>query len=671
MFGSDGQKYAPLFQPLQVGALTIPNRIVLCAIGGTALIDNGQFNPTPLDFFMRCAKGGAGLIIPGLTLLSDKWGRPGWLDEAADAFRGPLKEYLCRFHGETDSKLILQLGAGMGRGLRANFGVTLPYFNYHNAMVAPSEGLPNVFAPDMKHRALSRDEIKKLVDVMVRSAVLAKEAGCDGVELHAIHEGYLLDQFALAALNHRTDEYGGSLENRLRISTEMIQGIKAACGKDFPVLMRYSTASKTAGINRSVLPGEDYTEWGRNLEESISVVRILEEAGVDALDVDNGTYDSWHWCHPPTYMPEACNLPEAAYIKNFCHVPVFVSGKMGDPDIALKAVSNGLVDAVALARPFLADNDWAKKVKAGNVDDIRPCIGCHSGCFGRLTTGKNVSCALNPVSLQEKQYDLTPASSGRKVMVIGGGIGGMEAARLCALRGLDVALYEQSDRLGGVFQAAAAPVFKKDDKDLLRWYEKQLCDLNIPVHINTAATRELVLRENPETVLIATGAHSVRPPIPGISNPIVREAKDYLLNRNIRNEQVVVIGGGLTGCETAYDLALQGNRVSVIELRSEIMKAGDVCAVNRNMLKDLLNFRQVCVHTDTEVIEITDSGIRIACRGAESFLPADSIILAAGFRPTEFSLDVPGIAVYKIGDCAQPGNLLTAIWGAADTVASL
>lgn len=671
MVSLENRVYEPLFQPLRVGSMTIPNRIVLCAVGGTALIDNGSFNSTPLEFFLRCAKGGAGLIIPGLSLLSDKWGRPGWLDEAQDAFRGPLKDFLFRFHEETESKLVMQLGAGMGRGLRANFGSNLPYFNHHRAMVAPTDGLPNVFAPEMKHRALSVDEIKKLVDVMVNSAVLAREAGCDGVEIHAIHEGYLLDQFALASLNHRTDQYGGCLENRLRISTEMIRGIKDACGQDFPVLMRYSAASKTAGLNQSVLPGQDYTEWGRSLEESISVVRILEGAGIDALDMDNGTYDSWHWCHPPTYMPEACNLPEAAYLKHFCHVPVFVSGKMGDPDTALKAIASGSVDAVALARPFLADNDWAKKVRSGEIDDIRPCIGCHNGCFGRLTTGKNVSCALNPVSLQEDRYRITPAAAGKKVMVIGGGIAGMEAARLCALRGFEVALYEQSNQLGGVFQAAAAPQFKTDDKKLLRWYEKQLHDLNIPVHLNTKVNRALILQQAPDIVLAAIGSAAAVPPIPGVGQPFVVNAKDYLLKNNIRGERVVVIGGGLTGCEVAYNLALQENSVSLVEMQPELMQSGSLCTVNTNMLKDLLSFHQVQTHTGSKVLEITDTGVTISRDGETKYLQADHVVIAAGYRPTETDFDLPGIEFHKLGDCADVGNLLTAIWGAADTVINL
>lgn len=661
-------KYAPLFTPFKIGKLEVPNRIILCAMGGTAPIIDNEFNSNCVKFFMNCAKNGAGLIIPGLSILTDKWGRPGWLDEAVDVFRGPLKDFMSQLHEETDTKFILQLGAGMGRGLRANFGITLPYFNYERAMVAPSDGMPNVFAPEMKHRALTKDEIHKLVDVMINSAALAQEAGCDGVEIHAIHEGYLLDQFAMSNFNFRTDEYGGSLENRLRISTDMIRGIKKACGADYPVLMRYSTASKTAGINKSVLPGQDYVEYGRSLEESISVVRLLEEAGIDALDTDNGTYDSWHWAHPPTYMPEACNLPEAAYIKYYSHVPVFVSGKMGNPDTALKAVESGAIDAVALARPLLTDNEWVKKVREGRIDDIRPCIGCHNGCFGRLTRGLNVSCALNPASLQEDKYAIRPAETKKKVIVAGGGVGGMEAARLCKLRGFDVALYEASDHLGGSFRAAAAPDFKDDDKKLLKWYEKQLKDLGVPVHMNTPVTEELIKAEKADVVIVTTGSAKKRIPVPGFDRDNVCDAKEYLLDGIELGDNVVVVGGGLTGCEVANEIAEKGKKVSIVEVQSDILQVPDLCTVNSNMLRDMLAFNNVDVYAGTGLKEICDGYVTVKKDGEEKTIKADNVIMAVGFNPTPLKYDIPGVEFYAAGDCVEIGNLLTAVWGVSDIV---
>lgn len=662
-------KYSPLFEPLQIGSLTIPNRIVLCAMGGTALINDNKFNPNGTKFFMRCAKSGVGMIIPGLSILTDKWGRPGWLDECPEEFHGPLKEFMARLHEETETKLVLQLGAGMGRGLRANYGMTLPFFNYERAMIAPSK-LPNVFVPELKHRAMTKGEIHKLVDVMINSARLAKEAGCDGVEIHAIHEGYLLDQFAIANYNHRTDEYGGSLENRLRISLEMVRGIKEVCGEDFPVLMRYSTASKTAGFNQSVLPGQDYTEWGRGLEESVSVVRMLEGAGVDAIDADNGTYDSWHWCHPPMYMPDACNLPEAAYIRNFCKIPVIVSGKMGSPEVALEAVATKKVDAVAMARPLLADNDWCKKVRENHIDDIRPCIGCHNGCFGRLTNGKNVSCALNPECLQEDTYHIEPGKD-NYVIIVGGGIGGMEAARLCALRGFKVELYEKTGRLGGAFIAAASMDFKAEDKKLLKWYEKQLKDLEVPVYLDTAVDSQFITDRKPDVVIIATGAEKKNLPIPGADQSHVMDAKSYLEGPRNSPEHTVVIGGGLTGCEVAYSIAKKGKQVTVVEMQKDIINVPGICKVNADMLRDLLKFHNVTVYTEAGVKEIGADSVKLAVKGEEITVPAEQVLLSIGYRPTPLETDIDDIPVYQVGDCVQVGNLLNVIWGAYELVQKL
>ena len=448
----------------------------------------------------------------------------------------------------------------------------------------------------------------------------------------------------------------------------MISGIKKRCGKDFPVLMRYSVASKTAGFNKSVLPGEDYVEWGRGLDESISVVRILEESGLDALDCDNGTYDSWHWAHPPTYMPQGCNIPEAAYIKNFTSLPVFVSGKMGDPDVALDAVATGKIDAVALARPFLADNEWVSKVREGRTDDIRPCIGCHNGCFGRLTRGLNVSCALNTVSLQEDKYSLKPLNQKKKVIVAGGGVGGMEAARLCKLRGLDVELYEASDHLGGAFKAAATPDFKDDDKKLLAWYDKQLADLHIPVHLNTFVDNKLIEEKKADAVIIATGGIKKRIPIPGSDSPHVCDAKEYLLEDREVGNDVTVIGGGLTGCEVAYTLAKQGKSVSIIELMPDILQVADLCKVNSDMMRDLLRFHNVHIYTGAATKEIGSHYVSFEKDGELNVIAADNVIMAVGYNPTPIEVTVPGVETYVIGDADHIANLLNSVWGAAEAV---
>ena len=319
------------------------------------------------------------------------------------------------------------------------------------------------------HREMTKEEIRERVEAFGKLAKMCKDAGIDGVEVHAVHEGYLLDQFAISAMNTRTDEYGGSLENRLRFTCEIIQEIKRVCGKDYPVTVRYSVASKMKGWNQGALPGEDYKEFGRSLEESPKAAQILEAAGCDALNADNGTYDSWYYPHPPVYMPLACNLPECEYIKNFVNIPVICAGRMHDPVSASEAVASGKIDAIGLARPLLADPQWPNKAQAGDLDNIRPCISCHVGCMGEV--------------------------------------------------------------LGGAFIAAAAMDFKEMDRSLLNWYRTQMKNSNVDILMNTVADQETIAAMNPDEVIIAVGASEKSLPIKGFEHTVtVVEALDDILS---------------------------------------------------------------------------------------------------------------------------------------------
>lgn len=659
-------KHDALFTPFRIGNTEIKNRIVLCAIGGTALIERGKFRKRTVEYYLERAKGGVGLIITGITNIQDMWGRGYWLNEAKNEFLGPVKDLLKEIH-KYDTKLFIQISAGMGRVLAVQSGLQVPGANMEYAMFAPS-ALPNVWMPEQRHRELNKDEIHKIISAMVESAKLAQEAGIDGVEIHAIHEGYLLDQFSIANTNHRSDEYGGSLENRLRFVCDIIKGIKAACGKDFPVIVRYSVASKMKGFNSGALPGEPYQEFGRSLEESPAVARRLETAGCDALDADNGSTDSWYWAHPPMYMPPACNLPEAAYIKRFVNIPVICAGRMEDPEIAAVAISSGSIDGVGLARQLLTDPEWPNKVKEGRLDDIRPCIACHNGCFGRLFAGLGTSCALNPAAMQEEKYKITPAEMKKKIAIIGGGIGGMEVARICAMRGHMVTLYEKSDVLGGVFTAAAAPDFKAADKKLLKWYIKQISDLKVNIKMNQEVTPELIRKTKPDSVVIATGAQPKIFPVPGIENDNVVEAIDLLLNKKQVGNNVAVIGGGLTGCEIAYDLARKGKKIKVIEMMDDILQVKLLSAANSIMLRELLAYYHVDVLTSTKLSSITPDSITVIKNNVETTIPIDSVVLATGYSPTAPLADAlrDEYDVEIIGDANHVGSLMDVIWAAYD-----
>ena len=659
-------KYEALFTPLQVGSITLKNRIILTAMGGTSPIGfGGQFDERTRAYYIARAKANVGLMIPGVTAVSGGGFGKKWLYESEDLFHGPMKQFMDELH-PYGAKFFLQLGAGFGRSMMVFPGMDkMPPEALKSTMTAPSDGLPNVWDPNIKHRALTRQEIQDIVEAYGKTARLCREAGIDGVEIHAVHEGYLLDQFAMANMNHRDDEYGGSLENRLRFATDIIRAIKAEAGADYPVSVRYSVANKIRGFNQGALPGEDYVEFGRSMEESPAAARLLEAAGADLLNADNGSYDSWFWAHPPVYMPMACNLPEVSYLKQFVNIPVACAGRMNDPEIATEAIETGKVDAVGIARQLLADYEWCDKVRQERLEDIRPCIACHNGCFAishfkgnPCGFGSMGNCALNPVTLHETELELKPAETPKKVAVIGGGIGGMEAARLLALRGHRVTLYEKSGELGGVFRAAAAPVFKEQDKKLILWYIRELGKLPVEVKLNTEITDLRAL--DAEEIIVATGSKPRKLPIPGFKGENTVEAIDYLLGRKPVGDNVVVIGGGLTGCEIAYDLALHGKKAAILEMQDDILKVMGLSMANSSMLRELIRYYGICVHVSAKLKEIRSGEVVAETEAGELTLPADTVILSVGYVPDPLPAEGDP-RVHILGDANQVGNLNTVI----------
>ena len=675
------KEHEVLFTPMKVGNVTVKNRFVHAPMEGTSPIDwsmGFKFNKKSRQYLLEKAQNDVGLIIPGITCVRSFIGNK-WLYQNEKMFMGPVKELMDEIHAN-GSKLFLQLGAGFGRVL------VLPeelkkvlskkwlakLLGMDKFYAAASEGMPNVWAPSFKHSEMTEKEIRDMVDGFVKSAVLCKKAGIDGVEIHAIHEGYLLDQFTVANTNDRKDNYGGSLENRARFVTDIIRGIKKACGEDFPVIIRYSVTSKMRGFNQGAVPGEEYEEFGRDREESIALARLLEEAGADALDADNGSYDSWYWAHPPLYMPMACNLDDAKFIKQYVNIPVFCAGRMEDPDRSAKAVSAGEIDGVTIGRQFLADGEYCKKLAAGNVQDIRPCIACHNGCFpiskekgeaAAMGPNGNAHCAINPRTMEEPNKSLKPLTAKKKIAVIGGGIGGMEAARVARLRGHDVALYERTGELGGVFIAAAAPEFKEKDKMLIQWYIRQMDKLGVALHMNTEMTTEALKVLDADEVILATGAKERILTVPGMDSEHMMTAIDYLRGRKQAGENVLVVGGGLTGCEIAYDLALHGKKPVIVEMLDDILNVPHLCAANSNMLRELIRYYQIPVHTGTKVQEVRNGKAVLEGVGE---IPCDSIISSIGYNAGAPLADKDNKHIHVIGDANKVGNLMSVIWQAYD-----
>ena len=674
--------YESLFTPLRVGSVELKNRVAMVAMGGTAPINMHQmtFIEKIRPFYLERCRGNVGLIIPGVTGVIEGRNRGGF-KEAEDIFRGPIAKLMDEVHSY-GTKYFMQLGAGFGRAMFA-----MPELDpelWHQIAVAPSDDMPNVWEPDMKHRGLTLDEIEDIIEAYGRAALICKESGMDGVEIHAVHEGYLLDQFTVANTNHRLDRYGGSLENRLRFPTDIIKEIKRTCGKDFTVSVRYSVTSKMRGFNQGALPGEPYVEFGRSMEESPAVARALVAAGADMLNADNGSYDAWFWAHPPMYMPLACNLPEVSFIKQFVDVPVFCAGRMETPEIADEAVRSGKIDGIGVGRQFLADPLWLNKIREGNKADVRPCIACHNGCFAMahrrgvdFKPFKMAHCAINPACNEEESYILKPAEVKKNVAVVGGGIGGMETARLLALRGHKVTLFEKTGELGGVFIAAAAPSFKEKDKELIAWYIKQVKDTGVDVRLNTEADAETL--KGFDEVVIATGASPRQLPIPGFNGPKVCEATQYLRGRAEVGDKVVIIGGGLTGCEIAYDLALKGKHPVIVEMLDMLLKVPGLSAANYNMLFEIIRYYNIPVHLNTALAAIADDGT-VSVKGPDGKIfdiPADSVILSVGYvssAPLADALKAAGMdedKIHVIGDAQKVGNLQSVIYAAYDIAYAL
>ena len=679
------KKYEALFTPWSIGKVEIKNRIVMCPMGGTSLfgwfeLTGSHFDKEAAKLFLERAKNNVGLIIPGIAPLKNTfWGR--WLWQNEKMFED-LKEFMKEIH-KTGAKLFIQLTAGMGRSwaitdliapLHKNKftrAVLKPVLDTSHELASPSPQ-PSRWAHDIICPEMTVKQIHEIIEAFAKTAKLCKDAGVDGVEVHAVHEGYLLDQFAIEFFNKRTDDYGGSFENRYRFAKEVVTAIKNACGKDFPVSLRYSVESKLKGFCEGAMPGEKYHEVGRNMAESERAAKYLEEAGYDMLNADNGTYDSWYWAHPPMYMPENCNLDDVAHIKEFVNIPVVCAGRM-DPETGAKAVGEGRIDAIGVARQFLTDPEWVTKLIEDRLEDIKPCICCHSGCFNFSSSKGHANtqdltdtmglarCALNPRTMQSKKYDIVKANKKKKVAVIGGGIGGMEAALVLKQRGHDVEIYEKSSELGGVFIAAAAPSFKEKDRDLIKWYKREIAKSGVSVHLNTEITDISQLKA--DEIIVATGAKAKKIPVKGAEKAI--EAVDFLLGKKEVGNDVVIIGGGLTGCEIAYELFLQGKKPQIVEMQDDLITTKGVCLANTSYLRDCFKTNKVPVHLETALCEITDKGVTVKGKDGNTFkITADSVIMSVGYNPAP--VFAKGKNVHVIGDASQVGNLRSVIWGAWD-----
>lgn len=682
------KKLEPLFSPWKIGNVEIKNRIVLCPMGGTSLF--GWMEPHHLDkdacdFFMDVAKNNVGLVIPGIAPLKNLIGGQ-WLYKSKRTFK-KLKDYMQEFH-KTGAKLFVQLTAGFGRSFsipnsmksiiksKILSKVLKPIIDLPYLCASPSK-LPSRWLEGYTCRALTKKEIEKMIYAFAKTAKLCKDAGVDGVEIHAVHEGYLLDQFTLDYTNKRTDEYGGNWENKYRFATEVVKAIKKECGQDYPVSLRFSAVSKTKDFCEGILPGEKFKDIGRDIEEGKKAAKYLQDAGYDMLNTDNGTYDAWYWAHPPLYMPKNCNLEDASKIKKEVSIPVVCAGKMEVEDAA-KAIKAGKIDAMGVARQFLTDSHWVTKIIENRPEDIQPCIYCHNACLTMahykgvandqaMQDSKHMSrCALNPMTMDGGKYDLKPAKKCKQIAIIGGGVGGMEVARVAAMRGHKATIYERSSELGGVFIPAGKMSFKERDRMLLNWYRRQIDKLKIEVKLNTNITDLKQIKA--DEIVIATGSTAKKLKIQGIERAI--EAIDFLNNPEKAKENVVIIGGGLTGCEIAYQLALYGKKPVIVEAKNDLMAMRGLCLANSSFLRDYFKHNNIPVYLESYVSQIGKNYVIVTEKdGSQKKVKADTVIVSVGYNPAP--LAKASRHVHIVGDALKVGNLRTVVWRAWDVAEKL
>lgn len=658
--------YPELFNPTKIGNVVIKNKLSMAPMGPVGYADaNGALNQRIQDYYVERAKGGIGLIITGICNVDmdmEKMAKPGLPSptQAPLAFIHSAYQMNERIHAY-GSKVFIQLTGGLGRS-------ALPGFV--SKFIAPSEN-ENRFDPNIVHREMTKEEIQTLIKKFVAAAVISKKSGFDGVEVHAVHEGYLLDQFAISFFNKRTDEYGGSLENRLRIATDIVRGIKAACGKDFPVSLRYSLKSCMKGLRKGGLPGEEYEEVGRDIEEGIEAAKILVEAGYDALNVDAGTYDSWYWNHPPMYFEEGMYREFGKILKQHVDVPIILAGRMENPDMAVEALKDSC-DIIGLGRQLLTDPEYPQKVRTGRLDEIRPCLGCHEGCLGRISNAP-VSCAVNPACGREKIYGLTPALKQKHFLIVGGGVAGMEAARVLAQRGHQITLCEKTNNLGGNLIPGGAPNFKKYDIALVDWYKKQLELLDVTVKLNCEIDVSNIDSYNADEIIVATGSIPIKASFDGPENVV--NANDILLGKEKAGKDVVIIGGGLVGCETGLWLAQKGSNVTIIEMTKDILGGPHgLPHMNRYMLEDLLEYHNVNIKTNTKVEAINGKKVLVRNEDVTNDIIADTVISAIGYKENNDlykKLKEQPLPIYNIGDSQKVNNIMYAIWNSYELAREL
>lgn len=628
-----------IFQPIRIGSLEVKNRIVMAPVNDSLAAADGAVTDRQVRYYEERAKGGVGMIITGNAYVEEKKGRISaaqfgcYHDKLI-----PKLNFLADTIHHYNVPVIMQL---VHAGRQADPNIIKGY------PVAPS---PLPF-PDtgVVPQELSIVEVEDIIDHFGKAAFRAKQAGFDGVEIHAAH-GYLLSGFVSPATNKRCDKYGGSLEGRTKIVVEVIDCVRAMTGNDFAVGVR---------IN-----GSDEVEGGITIETSPDVARIMEASGVDFIHVSAGMGHLPHIVQQSNHLKQGCLIPYAEAVKRKVRVPVIAVGSLTNPVMAEEVLREGKADLIAMGRPLIADPELPKKAKAGDLDDIRTCIRCNV-CISRLYKSCELACAVNPEVGREGIYPLTPTAKPQIIMVIGGGPAGMETARIAGLRGHKVTLYEKSEKLGGASIPKDNPQFKKELENIPRYYSKQFKRLNVKVRLNHEVTVETVDKIKPDVIVVAVGGTLIMPKVPGIESSHVTSALDLLNGKVVAGSKVLVVGAGLVGCETALHLASKGKNVVLATRRGKGEVALDLNSVSRKALIEELKKAGVTILENCDLHAVVENGAILEDREWKKLLvEIDTVVIARGLKPQRElyeRLVEKYPEVYAIGDCVKPRDITSAI----------
>ncbi len=634
-----------LIEPITIGTMELENRMAMppmtmCYAGETGGVSQQQIN-----YFVERAKGGAGLIIVGGVTVESKLGRlfcpSPLLSIDSDDYVAGYNRLVEAVHDQ-GAKIAIQLyHAGRQTTIERTGGnQPISSSNVETTLVG--------LVPMPSAREMTVDEILQHEDAYAEAARRAMTAGFDAVLIDG-GGGYGIAQFMSPYVNKRTDAYGGDLQARMRFPLRIIEKVREKVGPDYTLLFD--------------LPADELINGGIRLEESKIMARMLEEAGINGFRIHVGLYETYQYVIPPAAVSRGAHVHLAKGIKEAVHdAKVMIGHRINDPLVAEEILQNKMADVILLGRPLIADSEFPKKVAEGRLQDIRKCIGCNEGCIGRVVKGLPGQCAVNPVVGKEKEYRIIPAKKPKKILIIGGGVGGMESARVAALRGHQVALWDNCKQLGGQAITAAIPPHKYEIKGLIQYLITQLEKLKVDVQLEKKATAEDVLGKKPDVVIVATGAKPFVPVIPGFEQVNVVTALDVLTGKVNTGTKIVIVGGGLVGLETADFLAEKGKKITVMEMLPDA--GGDVELFTKMFLLNRLGDAGVIIRTNTKVCEITVDCVLSDEANLKELSECDTVINAVGMQPNDslfVALKDQIAEVFAVGDCKNPRNIFNAI----------